>query len=217
MLKIVGVLLVIGIVGLILFISTMLGTVIKYGVEGFAPSFVGAPVTIDSVDISIFSGKGSIKGFTIHNPEGFKTKFAIKLDEAAISIDVGSLLSNTIVINEILIDGPQVTYEGTMDSSNMKTIMGNVEKATASDDDVSGDKSREPTNVKGTASESTDETPTDEAGEETKLIMVRLIFLVSCWVAKLCQCHSQIFIRKILEKIQVVQVRQRFLIKLWEN
>lgn len=134
-LKIAGAVIVAGVICLVLFLSTMLGTVIKLGVEEIAPNYLGTPVTIDSIDISIFSGEGSIKGFVIHNPKGFQTGSAIKLDEASISIDVASLLSNTIIINKILIDAPQITYEGTMDSSNMNVIMANVESATASEGD----------------------------------------------------------------------------------
>jgi len=131
-LKILAVVFVVGMVVFVLALSSIVSSAVKYGVEEFAPAFVGAPVTLETVDISIFSGRGTIKGLVVKNPEGFKTEFAIKLDEATMDIDVGSLLSDTIIVEQILVDGPQVTYEGTMETSNMKAIMANVEKATQS-------------------------------------------------------------------------------------
>ena len=131
---------VVGVVVLVLSLSTIVSSSIKFGVEEFAPVFTGAPVALEEVDISIFSGTGSLKGLVVGNPEGFVTDCAIKLGEAAISIDVGTITSDVIVINEILIDGPEITYEGTMDTSNIKAILANIEKATQSTEVVDDSK-----------------------------------------------------------------------------
>jgi uncharacterized protein involved in outer membrane biogenesis len=84
-------------------------------------------VTLDRVRVSILSGQGRISGVVIGNPEGFKTESALKLADTRIRLNIGSVFSDRIVIDELEIDGPEVTYERGRSGSNIDQIQKNVE------------------------------------------------------------------------------------------
>jgi hypothetical protein len=94
---------------------------------------MGVPIKVGSVHINPLGGLVQIKGVVVGNPEGFKTPSAIELDHLRVEIDVASLLSSTILVKEILIEGPRISYEVTPNGTNIGAIQKNVEKATAGD------------------------------------------------------------------------------------
>jgi hypothetical protein len=108
----------------------MLDGLVKTSVETVMPEVTGTPVTLESVSLSPLSGRGELGGFIIGNPEGFKTDSAFKLGNVVVDVDVSSLMSDTIVIEEITINAPQVTFEVELPSfkSNISAIQKNVDK-----------------------------------------------------------------------------------------
>jgi len=115
------------IIGIIIALSLSLNSIIRGGVETIGPEALGADVKLQDVDISMLNGKGNLKGLFIGNPEGFKTESAFQLGEIRISLDVKSVFSDRIVINEIFIDAPQITYEKSMKGDNIKALLKNIE------------------------------------------------------------------------------------------
>lgn len=104
-----------------------LNSVIKHGVETVGPLVLGADVELKKVNISLFSGKGQLKGIRIGNPEGFKTDSSFQLNEVRVVIDVFSLFSgDKIIIEEIFIDAPEITYEKRGGSDNISAILKNI-------------------------------------------------------------------------------------------
>ena len=104
-----------------------LGNMIAAAVPPVLSEITGTNVVLESVSLNPLTGKGTIKGFIIGNPEGFKTESAFELGEVRIDIDLMSLLSDTIVIEEIYINAPKITYEMGM-PSNIGQIQKNVEE-----------------------------------------------------------------------------------------
>jgi hypothetical protein len=72
------------------------------------------------------SGQGRLKGLVVGNPQGFQTESSFKLADAKVSVDLKSALSDKLIIEEILIDGPEITYEGSSSGSNISKIQENV-------------------------------------------------------------------------------------------
>jgi len=62
----------------------------------------------------------------VGNPQGFQTASSFKLADAKVKVDLHTALSNKLVIEEILIDGPEITYEGGSSGSNISKIQENV-------------------------------------------------------------------------------------------
>ncbi|MGE5506501.1 MAG: hypothetical protein ACM31L_18910 [Actinomycetota bacterium] len=111
-----------------LLVSNLDGLV-KAAIEKYGSQVAGVPVKVDAVKISLSDGKGSIKGLVVGNPKGFTTDSAFRLGEVALTIDTGSVTANPVVIKEILVSAPEVTYELAGTSSNIDAIQKNVAAA----------------------------------------------------------------------------------------
>ncbi len=122
MLIVVVLLVVVALVAGIFFI----GTIIKTGVEKVGPVVTKVPVKLDSANISVLTGSGELKGFSLGNPEGFKAPEAIKVGTMSLSISPMSLLGDKVVIRSIKMLGPEITYETDLKSSNLGKILDNL-------------------------------------------------------------------------------------------
>ena len=107
-----------------------LDKVILYAVNEYGPEIIGADVRLSDVQLDLSEGIASLNGLFVGNPEGFKTDYAMKLDQVKVSLDIDSLTSDTIVIKEVLIDGPAITYEMASGGSNIDTLSKNVSQYT---------------------------------------------------------------------------------------
>ena len=130
---IVGLLVVVGIV-LFLLIGN-LDKIIKGAIEGVGSELLGVPVTVSAVELDIKSGTGQITGFTIANPPGYTASNAFKMDVIRLGFDLNSLGKQPLVINEMKIQNPIVELEAKVDgSSNLQTLLNNIEKNSAKAD-----------------------------------------------------------------------------------
>ena len=127
---------VLGVVGVLLVLSISLGVIVKSAVNQFMPPLTGTPVNMGSCFINPFTGTLSIKDFTIGSPEGYQAKNTFDLKEVYVDIDIPSLFSDKIVVEKILVDGMDVTFEGSMSGTNIGKIQDNVSKATKSEEQV---------------------------------------------------------------------------------
>ena len=122
-----GVLVVVIIVGVVTLLSS-LDSLIKAAVETVGSEVAGVSVSLDKASVSASSGKGSLSGLNVGNPAGFKTERAFNLGEISVTLDTATVTSDPVVIKEIIIAGPKVTYEMGGSGSNIDAIQGNVEK-----------------------------------------------------------------------------------------
>jgi hypothetical protein len=104
-----------------------LNGMIKRSLNTFVTPMTLTDVNVEQSDISIFSGKGQLLGVSIGNPEGFHTGNAFKLDDIKIQLKLPSLFSNRIIIEEILLNCPEFTYEMNGTTTNIQTILDNIE------------------------------------------------------------------------------------------
>ena len=121
-----GGLIVVIVVAVVLLVSN-LDSLIKTAVEEVGSKATQAKVSLSEVKIST-DGKGALRGFTVGNPTGFDTPGAFKLGEVSVSLDVGSVTSDTVRIHEILVAAPEVTYEFKAGGSNLEVLKKNVEQ-----------------------------------------------------------------------------------------
>ena len=113
------------VVAVVIVLLSSVDTVVQTAVEEFGSRATKTTVTLDEVDISS-SGVGALRGFTLGNPQGFKTDSAARLGEIKVDIDIGSVTEDTVIIREIAINAPQITYELGPGGSNIDVIRRNV-------------------------------------------------------------------------------------------
>lgn len=113
-----------------LFGSKMLNSGIKKGVETFGPKVTQTSVTLEAVDISLFTGSGKLTGLNVGNPEGFKSENIFALGEIDVAVKISSLLSDKIIIERVIIKNPAISYETKVTNSNVKQLLENIEAYT---------------------------------------------------------------------------------------
>ncbi|TYP93692.1 AsmA family protein [Fodinibius salinus] len=109
-----------------LILSFSLDGMVKSNLESTATEMLDTSVDVNDVSISILDGSGSIKGITIANPQGFSDSTAVELKEINMKVDLYSLLSDTVVVNKIQINKPELHYEQKTTGSNFDALTSNM-------------------------------------------------------------------------------------------
>src|SRR5215831_17669655 len=117
-----------------------LGTIIKKGVETVGPKITKTDVKLNSVTLSFLSGSGKIKGFVVGNPQGFKSPAAISVGTANLALEPRSLFADKVIVKDISVDAPEITFETDLTAVNLKKILSNIEETTGG----GGEKSASP-------------------------------------------------------------------------
>ncbi len=110
-----------------------LGAIVKTGINRVGPQLTQSKVELKEARISPLSGVGMLKELTVGNPTGWQTTRAFFLKEITIELEPRSLTTDHIVINRILIDQPEITYETTITNSNLQDLLKNIQQAAAGD------------------------------------------------------------------------------------
>ncbi len=83
----------------------------RKGVEIGGSQALGVPTILKSASIGWLSGSVGIHGLKIANPEGYKTDRLFALGHGKVACSIPSLLSDEVVVREILIEEPELTIE----------------------------------------------------------------------------------------------------------
>lgn len=124
--------------GGLFYVSQNAHKIVQAVIEDQGTSVTGVPVKVSAVELSLTDLKASILGLTVGNPAGFKTGQAISLGEVSVKISE-NWSTNLIVIEEVMIRAPEITYEIGTDGSNIDAIQRNVAKSTGGSSTSSGD------------------------------------------------------------------------------
>lgn len=111
-------------------LTFFLGSVVRAGVNSFAPKLTQTKVELQRARISPFTGSGSLTGLTVGNPEGFSDHPAFSLGHIHMKVKPFSIFGDYIEIEEIIIDQPEFLYETKLITSNIKELLKNIEEFT---------------------------------------------------------------------------------------
>jgi hypothetical protein len=114
-------------------ITLSLDRIVKSGIESIGSEMTGTQVRVKSVSISPISGSGTINGFTVANPDGFDGELMMNIAELSISLDVTSLLSDEILVYEIILNEPGFYIEQTLSGNNVMQILDNMDATAESE------------------------------------------------------------------------------------
>lgn len=106
-------------------------SVLKAGIETAASKSLNVGVSIDDVDLSIMGGKIGFQKLVIDNPPGYQHDKLLELGDARIAVEIGSLLTDTVNIKEIKLDGLNVVVEQKGLSNNLQDIIKAIPKPEA--------------------------------------------------------------------------------------
>ncbi|HEX6983169.1 MAG TPA: AsmA family protein [Balneolaceae bacterium] len=132
-LYILGIIAAIVIIGFIVLSFTVDG-IVKSNIEEIGSEMLNTRVDVDDVSISILDGTGTIEGIAVQNPEGFSDSAAIKLQRIHMKIDLSSLLSDTVVIDTIIVNQPMLYFEQKANGAiNLKELTDNIDMTSSSE------------------------------------------------------------------------------------
>jgi len=104
---------------------------IKIGIEAGATEALKVPVAVEDVSLSIMAGKAGIKNLIIDNPSGYKNEKMLELGEARVDLDMGSVLSDTVRIEDILLEKVSVVLEQKGLTNNIQEVLNGISSESA--------------------------------------------------------------------------------------
>ena len=106
-----------------------LGTIVAKGMRSFGTEATGTKLAVESVYISLLNGDLQINKLAIDNPANYKSREAFSFDLVSVDLDVGSIFTDTIIVNKIKIANLKVNFEPTIrGGSNLTDIKNNIMK-----------------------------------------------------------------------------------------
>lgn len=107
-------------------------SIIKKVVHKYGSEITGTDVNLKRVSLKLGAGEARVRGITIKNPKEYKSKNLFALNEIKVQLNISSLTSDTIIIENVLIDSPSISYEMlSLTQNNIKDVLNNVEAYTA--------------------------------------------------------------------------------------
>lgn len=120
--------------GAFLFLSgDAINALLKKQIEQVGSKVTEQSVTVGKVDMKLLKGAGTINGLVIANPSKYNAPSVFSLNEVTFDINLKSLTTDLIVIDQIVIDKPEAVVEFTeTGGANIKDILDAIKKNTAS-------------------------------------------------------------------------------------
>lgn len=111
------------------FLGANLDSLIRMAVEKYGSAATQTSVKLEGVKLAPTSGEGALSGLSVGNPSGFESENAFYLGRISVKVDPKSLAgAGAIVIREIRIEKPQITYEiNNEGSNNLQTLAHNAQ------------------------------------------------------------------------------------------
>jgi len=134
-------------------------------IEDVGTEVTQTAVRVGGVELDLLNGKAGLSQLSVANPAGFSSPEIFSLELVSVAIDVNSVSSNPIIIDEIVVKQPRVAYEMNQQGiSNLDVLKKNVESYSSSRPAGTGPATEQQEPAAG---------PEDE---ETRLIIRKLSF-----------------------------------------
>ena len=120
------VVLVVAIAGTYFYFVSNVDRIVANLIEERGSMATGTPVRVDDVSIDIGEARGTVRGLSVGNPSGFSRKPAIEFGDIALSLDAGSLFSDSIVIKSAEVGDATLRIEQVGATNNLQTVLDNL-------------------------------------------------------------------------------------------
>jgi len=122
-------------VGLIIFCAAIItiyisiGSVITDTIEAKGSQITQTKVTLKEADFAPSTGVTTLTQLKVANPAGFKTKHAFSFDIIELWVDAETLTSDVLVIKSMVLVAPEIIYEITGSTDNLRTLKSYIENS----------------------------------------------------------------------------------------
>ena len=126
----IALLIVVLVVGGVLFFDSIVGA----GISAAGTHVLGVKTTVRDVSVGIVSGKTTIEGLEVDNPQGYEPVKFLSLGSVAVDAPISGLTGDKIVIDRVAISNLTIDVEKGADGKlNVEKIVDNLKKATGKD------------------------------------------------------------------------------------
>ncbi|MGZ3649896.1 MAG: hypothetical protein ACXVCG_12995 [Bdellovibrionota bacterium] len=100
---------------------------IASAVRTYGSAILGVNVKLRGAHLSLADQSVELRGLVLENPPGFKSRNLLQLETVSVSLDVSTLPREVIVIREISLLKPEITFEKVEGVSNFDVIQRNAD------------------------------------------------------------------------------------------
>ena len=112
----------------------LIDPIAKSAVQSGASAALGVKTSLKTISVRPLRGTVVMNGLTIANPEGFSSVHLMDADRFEVEVATASLLSDTVEIRRLELDGLEVHIEQKLPFSNVAKIMKNIKSSSAEKD-----------------------------------------------------------------------------------
>ena len=117
------------------------GRALKIGIESAGTKALDVNVSLRDVDLSLIGGKVRLEDLVIDNPPGYQHERLLQLDDARVQVDMRSLLTDTVNIRDIRLDGMVVVLEQRgISNNNLQDVLAKLKSKEKPESEPSGKK-----------------------------------------------------------------------------
>jgi hypothetical protein len=116
------------VVAIVLAVDRFGGRAVKFGIEKAGTKTLQVGVKVEDVDLSIMGGRLALYNLVVKNPEGYEHRELLELKSGSVKVDVRSLMSDTVKINQITLDGAEVVLEQKGLRNNIQDVVKAIPK-----------------------------------------------------------------------------------------
>jgi hypothetical protein len=104
-----------------------LDMIAKAAIEKGGTYALGVDTKVGSVSLHVFQGQAVVKGIVISNPKGCTTPHLMKTGSMEAAVQIGSLFTDTVVIDNFAVDGLDVNIEQpSLGKMNVTMLLDNI-------------------------------------------------------------------------------------------
>jgi hypothetical protein len=107
---------------------------LKIGIETAATKVLGVGVTVGDASFSVLAGTLDLNNLVVSNPAGYEHPNLLELGNAHVNVGVTSLLGDTVIIEDIRLDGVTVVIEQKGLSNNLNVVLASLPAGGAKED-----------------------------------------------------------------------------------
>lgn len=117
--------------GLFVIVTTLvfsLERLARIGVERIGSHLTKTTVSLQGVSLSLVAGRAVLDGLAIANPSPYESPTALTARRVTAQLDWGTLARDPLVIPELVIEEPELTFEGSLSSNNFDALRASLQE-----------------------------------------------------------------------------------------
>ncbi|MBP5398921.1 MAG: AsmA family protein [Alphaproteobacteria bacterium] len=119
--------------GAVFYVMYNMEDLVKNAVNKYGSQVTGTEVRLGGFQLSPFDGWAKMRNLTVANPKGYAQANIISLGDVEVKLNIKSLLDPTIIVEKVVVNKPEVTYElSNISRNNISDLLNNINQNTSS-------------------------------------------------------------------------------------